>query len=284
MSKRILVTGANGQLGSEIKELAKLSKHSFTFTDAAELDLSKEKAIVDYFKNNQFDVCINCAAYTAVDKAEEDREMAYLINAAAVNHLSIACERYDIELVHISTDFIFSGSRNTPIKEDTVPNPISVYGATKLDGEKALQNNWHKCIIIRTAWVYSSFGNNFVKTMRRLMFERDEIGVIYDQVGTPTYARDLAAVILNLVDKMNDSNYGVYHYSNEGCISWYDFAQSIKELSGLDCKVNAIPTKAYPTPAARPSYSVLDKDKIKEVFEIEVPYWKESLKECIQLL
>lgn len=282
--KTILVTGSNGQLGSELQELAKSSDYQFIFTDVAELDLSKAEAIEAIFNKYSFDVCINCAAYTAVDKAEDDEATAFMVNAQAVNHLSQQCSKHDVLFIHVSTDFIFSGNGNVPLKEDDIPLPINVYGETKLAGEKAAQNNWEKSVIIRTSWVYSTFGANFVKTMKRLMDERNELGVIYDQVGTPTYARDLAQLILKVVDEANDSNYGVYHYSNEGVVSWFDFAVAIKDLFELDCTIHPIPTEAYPTPAARPKYSVMSKQKVKDTFNISVPYWRDSLKECISKL
>lgn len=276
--KKILVTGANGQLGSEIKVLAShYQNFNFVFTDIAEFPLDKTAVIVANFNDIQPDIVINCAAYTAVDKAEQDVEIADAVNNLAIATLSKLCASSDAKLIHISTDYVFDGNSPVAYTEEDIPNPQSVYGITKLAGEKACIENCPESIIIRTAWVYSEFGNNFVKTMLRLMTERDVIGVVNDQIGTPTYAADLAQVILTILDSGKWES-GIYHYSNQGEISWFDFASDIKEISGLTCEVNGIPGSAYPTPAKRPPFSLLDKTKIKLVYGIQIPDYKESLK------
>ena len=276
--KKILVTGANGQLGSEIKELVgNYPDFDFIFTDIADFPLDKTEEIKANFNRIKPDVVINCAAYTAVDKAEEDQ-----ITADAINHLAIAtlaslCNESRAKLIHISTDYVFDGTSPIAYKEDDLPNPKSVYGATKLAGETACLKNCPESIIIRTAWVYSEFGNNFVKTMLRLMTERDHLGVVNDQMGSPTYAADLAQVILTILDS-NKWEPGIYHYSNEGEISWFDFAMYIKEIAHKSCEIKGIPASSYPTPAERPAYSLLDKSKIKEVYGIVSVDYKTSLK------
>jgi dTDP-4-dehydrorhamnose reductase len=283
MRKSILVTGANGQLGSEIAALASgYSAHIFTFCDKKTLDLSNTDAIETYFKENTFDVIINCGAYTAVDKAESDKEMAFAINYHAVETLAHIAKAKNITLIHISTDYVFDGSNFKPYVEDDLTNPQSVYGESKLAGEEALLTiNPANSIIIRTSWVYSTFGNNFVKTMLRLGRERDELGVIFDQVGTPTYAKDLAAAILEIMPEIVNDTVEIYNYSNEGVCSWYDFAKAIFELSDVECSIKPIETIAYPTPAARPHYSLLNKAKIKNTFSITIPYWRDSLHACL---
>jgi dTDP-4-dehydrorhamnose reductase len=283
-SKSVLVTGANGQLGSELRSLVEdYYQYEFTFIDRDDLDLCDQKAIVKYFEGREFDVIINCAAYTAVDKAESDETTAKAINHLAVETLAHIAKARNILLVHISTDYVFDGSHFKPYTESDATNPQSVYGESKLDGEKALLSiNPANFIIIRTSWVYSSFGANFVKTMLRLGSERDELGVVYDQVGTPTYARDLAKAILQIIPNIQHSTSKIYHYSNEGVCSWYDFAKAIFELSGTDCQVNPIETKDYPTPAIRPHYSLLNKSIIKKQYNITIPYWRESLKTCLE--
>ncbi|MDF1880898.1 dTDP-4-dehydrorhamnose reductase [Sulfurimonas sp. MAG313] len=284
--KSILVTGANGQLGSEIQALSKAySQYEFTFTNKDTLDLSNLCKLEDFFDSKSFDIIINCAAYTAVDKAEEDQDKAKILNHKSVNLLSKIAKNRDISLIHISTDYVFDGTSHIPYTEDMKTCPQSVYGQTKLDGENAIiEVNPKNSMIIRTSWVYSSYGNNFVKTMLRLGKERDSLGVIFDQVGTPTYARDLAQVILDAVPKLKNDSVEIYHYSNEGVCSWYDFSKAIFELSHVNCEVNAIETFQYPTPAKRPSYSILNKSKIKKEFEISVPYWKDSLKDCLKIM
>ena len=284
MPKNVLVTGANGQLGSELRLLSgKADGYAWTFVDRSVLDMADTQAIEDYFAAKTFDAVINCAAYTAVDKAESEPAAADAVNHKAVETMARIAKTKGFSLVHISTDYVFDGSNFKPYTEHEATNPQSVYGQTKLDGEASmLAINPPASAIIRTSWVYSEFGNNFVKTMRRLGRERHELGVIFDQVGTPTYARDLAQAILQIVPQLRGDGTEVYHYSDEGVCSWYDFAKAIFELSGIECKVNPIETKDYPTPAARPHYSLLNKAKIKSAFGLAIPYWRESLRECIK--
>ena len=275
--KKILVTGANGQLGSEIKvQAGNYPNFDFVFTDIAEFPLDKEQYIIANFNAIQPDIVINCAAYTAVDKAEQDQIIADAINHKAIATLASLCQNSGAKLVHVSTDYVFDGTSPVAYKEDDIPNPKSVYGATKLAGEIACSQNCPESIIIRTAWVYSEFGNNFVKTMLRLMTERDSLSVVNDQIGSPTYAADLAQVILTILDS-NKWEPGMYHYSNEGEISWYDFASDIKEIAQKKCEITGIPASSYPTPAERPAYSLLDKSKIKAVYGIEPVDYKVSL-------
>ncbi len=277
----VLVTGAGGQLGSELKELA--PKEGFWFTDRTDLDISDKEVLEKFITENKIDTIINCAAYTAVDKAEEDQESADKINHQAVRVMAELAKAKDLKLVHISTDYVFDGKGYKPYKEDDQTNPNSVYGATKRLGEEAiLQIAPKNSIIIRTSWVYSSFGANFVKTMLRLGKEKKELGVIYDQIGTPTYARDLASAILEILPQIALQKPEIYHYSNEGAISWYDFAKEIMKMAKLSCQINPIETWQYPTPAARPHYSLLNKSKIKNDFGLQIPYWKDSLSECIR--
>lgn len=281
---RILITGANGQLGSELKEAAPLYPNAhFVYTDREELDITDADAVVAFLKDGNFNYLFNCAAYTAVDKAESDKETAYAINAQAAGILAKACHQLNIKFVHVSTDFIFDGTLASPLREDDNPNPLSVYGASKLEGElKVLAANTD-AIILRTSWVYSSFGNNFVKTVIKLCNEREALNIIFDQIGTPTYAKDLALVILTIAFG-KEWHPGVYHYSNEGVASWYDFAIAIRDNAGLKTKISPIETSQYPTPAVRPKYSVLNKRKFKDTFNIEIPYWKDSLNNCMQLM
>lgn len=275
--KKILVTGANGQLGSEIKELAdNYPNFDFIFTDIADFPLDKTEEIIANFNRIQPDVVINCAAYTAVDKAEQDQVTADAINHLAIATLASLCQNSGAKLVHVSTDYVFDGTSPVAYKEDDQPNPKSVYGATKLAGEIACSQQCPESIIIRTAWVYSEFGNNFVKTMLRLMTERDSLSVVNDQIGSPTYATDLAQVILTILDS-NKWEPGIYHYSNEGEISWYDFAMDIKEIAQKSCEIKGIPASSYPTPAERPAFSLLDKSKIKTVYGIVPVDYKVSL-------
>ncbi|MCH9739675.1 MAG: dTDP-4-dehydrorhamnose reductase [Epsilonproteobacteria bacterium] len=279
----ILVTGSNGQLGSEIRTLSKNYNYNFLFTDTNELDITNKKAIDSFIKNNTVNTIINCAAYTAVDKAEDEKILANSINHLAVKYLAEISKKNSIKMVHISTDYIFDGQNFKPYIETDSPNPNSIYGKTKLDGEKAiLDTNPKNSIIIRTSWVYSSFGDNFVKTMLKLGKERESLGVIFDQIGTPTYARDLAKTILDILPKIENSRVNTYHYSNEGVVSWYDFAKEIMRMAKLECKIDPIETKEYPTPAKRPHYSLLNKSKIKESYNIDIPYWKDSLDECLK--
>lgn len=286
MSKRILVTGANGQLGSEVQTIsADYPNYEFYFSDTNSLDVTDKNTIDVFCQKNSITAIINCAAYTAVDKAEEDVKNADRVNHLAVKYLAEVSKAHNISLVHISTDYVFDGKNYKPYTEDDAVSPQSVYGNSKYLGEQALIDiNPPDSIIIRTSWVYSSFGNNFVKTMIRLGQEREQLGVIYDQVGSPTYAKDLAMTILDLLPKLHNTNVGIFHYSNEGVCSWYDFAKTIFELSDIQCKVNPIETKEYPTPATRPHYSILNKTKIKQRFNIEIPCWKDSLKTCLKTL
>lgn len=285
MSK-ILVTGKNGQLGSELKELIDYySQHTFTFVDRSTLDFSNLCKVEDYFDDKVFDVIINCAAYTAVDKAQSEEDLANTINHRAVSLLAKIAKKKSISLIHISTDYVFNGQNYRPYLETDPTAPQGVYGRTKRDGENAILSVSPKnSVIIRTSWVYSNFGANFVKTMLRLGKERDNLGVIFDQVGTPTYARDLAKAILDILPQINNETPEIYHYSNEGVTSWYDFAQTIFELSGISCNVNAITVEEYPLPAPRPHYSLLNKAKIKNDFGIIIPYWKNSLTQCLEHL
>ena len=274
----LLVTGADGQLGSELKKIAFSPLDEVFFTDVAELDITDKKAVEDYVSRNDIDTIVNCAAYTAVDRAEEESDRAELINVRAVENLADVAMREGCLLVHVSTDYVFDGMASEPYTEKSVVNPQTVYGCTKLAGERAIKRSGCLAIIIRTAWLYSEFGNNFVKTMLRLAEEKGELNVVSDQVGTPTYAADLAAAIVHvLADDCVAEKTGIYHFSNEGICSWYEFAQEIMRLSGEKCKVNAIATVDYPTKAHRPAYSVLDKTKIKEKFGVSVPEWKEAL-------
>ena len=282
--KNVLITGANGQLGNEMRVLSEANKeYTYFFTDVAELDICNEQAVMDFVKANDINVIVNCAAYTAVDKAEENVELCTKLNADAVGYLAKAAEANGAEFVQISTDYVFDGTAHIPYQETEPTCPNSVYGSTKLAGEQNALTLCSRSMVIRTAWLYSTFGNNFVKTMIRLGKERDTLGVIFDQVGTPTYARDLACAIFAAIRQGVVP--GVYHFSNEGVCSWYDFTKAIHRIAGItDCKVNPLHTEEYPTPAKRPHYSVLDKTKIKNTYQIEIPYWEDSLKECISQL
>ncbi len=283
----ILITGANGQLGSEFREIAEIqSLHTFFFTDVDDLDITDFIAVNKYIIENNIDIIVNCAAYTAVDKAEEEVEIAENINVLGPEILAKSANINSCKLVHISTDYVFDGSKNMPYTEDDIEKPIGVYGATKYKGEQAVIAINAEAVVIRTSWLYSSFGNNFVKTMLKFGKERESVNVICDQVGTPTYAKDLAVAILKILDSGNKINRkrSVYHFSNQGVISWYDFAVNIMELAKLDCKVNAIETKDYPSKVVRPFYSVLNKANMIKDFNLEIPYWKESLKDCINKL
>ncbi|UIR55949.1 dTDP-4-dehydrorhamnose reductase [Sphingobacterium sp. SRCM116780] len=274
---KVLVTGANGQLGSELKDVfhTKIGYECY-FLDRTQLPLDQQFIIQDILAIYQPDIIIHAGAYTAVDKAESDQVMAESVNHFASEEIAQYCHLQNIRLIAISTDYVFDGNSNTPLKEDASVSPINVYGETKLKGEQAIQKWCPDAIIIRTSWVYSTYGNNFVKTMLRLMNERDEISVINDQIGSPTYAKDLAQAILTIIESSKWIA-GIYNYSNEGEISWYDFAMAIREIKSLDCKINPIPTTQYPTPAARPKFSLLDKMKIKTTFGITIPDWKNSL-------
>ncbi len=284
---KVLVIGSNGQLGSEIKELSfEYDKIEFIFKDLPDLNICNAELINTFITEKKINVVINCAAYTAVDKAEENFEIAEKVNSLGVQNLVYALEIVNGKLIHISTDYVFDGSNSEPYKESDLVSPIGIYGITKRDGELFVINSPIDSIIIRTSWLYSSFGNNFVKTMLRLGNEKNSLSVISDQIGTPTYARDLAKTcldILSIADPIS-KNGKVYHYSNEGVASWYDFAISIMELGGLNCKVKPIQTKDYPTLAKRPQYSLLNKIKIKEDFKIDIPHWRDSLKKCLNKL
>ena len=281
----ILVTGSNGQVGSEIKELSKEYSYNFFFTNRANIDITSKENIKDFCQTNNINVIINCAGYTAVDKAESDETNADLINRKAVKKLALVCQELNIKLVHISTDYVFDGKNFKPYIEEYKTNPQSVYGKSKLDGEnEMIKINPKNSIIIRTSWVYSFYGNNFVKTMLRLAKEKESLGVIFDQIGTPTYAKHLAKVILDILPKIDNQKVEIYNYSNEGVLSWYDFAKEIMRMAKLNCKINPIETFQYPTPAKRPYFSLLNKSKIKSTFNIEIPYWKDSLDECLKLM
>lgn len=286
---KLLITGAYGQLGNELKEFEmQFPDYHFLFTDADTLDITNEVAIESFFNKNQPDYIINCAAYTAVDKAEIKQEIAEKVNAEAPKILGKFSKQFGAKLIHISTDYVFDGKANKPYSETDEVNPQGVYGKTKLQGELNCLKENTDSIIIRTSWLYSEFGNNFVKTMLRLGNERDSLNVVFDQVGTPTYAADLAELILSIIQiaEKEPAKFtpGIYHYSNEGVISWYDFAKAIFEIENLKCIVNPVLSNQFPTPAKRPHFSVLNKSKIRNTFNIEVPYWKDSLKKCLARL
>ncbi len=280
----ILITGCNGQLGNEMQLLEKDNpQHTYFNTDVAELDITDAAAIEKFVNENEIDGIVNCAAYTAVDKAEDNQELCRLLNTDAPGYLAAAVGKRGGWMIQISTDYVFDGTNHTPYVETESTCPNSVYGSTKLAGEEAAQKACTNTMIIRTAWLYSTFGNNFVKTMIRLGKEKPELGVIFDQIGTPTYARDLAVAIFSAINQGIIP--GIYHFSNEGVISWFDFTKAIHRLAGITtCRVRPLHTAEYPTPAARPHYSVLDKTKIKQTYNLEIPYWEESLKECIEKL
>ena len=283
--KNILVTGANGQLGMEFRDIAgAYPVYKFLFTSRDELSIVDTASVEKYFSENKIDYCFNCAAYTAVDKAETEREAAFESNGTAVGNLAAACKKYNSLFIHISTDYVFNGTAIAPYKETNATDPVNAYGASKLSGETEAMKNNPATIIIRTSWVYSSHGKNFVKTMIRLMCEKESISVVNDQVGSPTYANDLAETIMKIITTNENPQPGIYNYSNKGVISWYEFAVAIKEISESNCIVNPVPSTQYPTPAKRPAYSVMDTSKIQQVFNIEIPDWKDSLKNCISLL
>ena len=281
---QILVTGANGQLGSEIQDLAeKYTDFSFVFTDVHNLDLTDDKVVRDFISKSHFYAIVNCAAFTAVDKAETDVELCDAINHKAAETLALLAKELDIKLIHVSTDYVFDGAKETPYKEDDVPCPHGIYGETKLKGEQAMQQvNPKNSIIIRTSWLYSSYGNNFVKTMLRLAEEGDELNVVSDQIGSPTYAHDLAKVILDILPKIKNDKVEIYHYANSGKCSWHEFAKTIFKIKDIDIKINSIITDQYPTAAKRPKYSVMDTSKIRNHFSLEIPDWEQSLHACLK--
>lgn len=284
----ILVTGANGQLGHEMQRVAKSSNHNYIFTDVADgyekLDITNIEEIRNMVKNNNVDIIVNCAAYTNVDKAESDYDTANLINNTAAGNLATAMKEAGGTLIHISTDYVFQGDRNTPCQEDWTTNPLGVYGKTKLAGEAAIATTGCNSIIIRTAWLYSQWGKNFVKTMQSLTATHDTLKVVFDQVGTPTFAGDLADTIAHIINTGQTNKTGIYHFSNEGVCSWYDFAKMICKLSGNTCDISPCYSEEFPSPVKRPHFSVLDKRKIKETFGIKVPYWTDSLEVCMKQL
>jgi dTDP-4-dehydrorhamnose reductase len=281
----ILITGVDGQVGNELRLLATEYQYNFFFTNREDLDICNEQALNEYIEKHEITTIINTAAYTAVDRAEDEKGLANEINHLAVKKLATIAKEKEIQLIHISTDYVFNGENFKPYVETDATNPNGVYRKTKLDGEKAMIDiNPKNSIIIRTSWLYSSFGANFVKTMLRLGTQKESLGVIFDQVGTPTYARDLAKTILDILPQIKNKPVEIYHYSNEGVLSWYDFAKEIMKMAKLECKINPIETKEYPTPAKRPHYSLLNKAKIKEQFKIEIPFWKDSLNECLKVM
>lgn len=282
---RILITGANGQLGNEMRRLGAVSPNEYLFTDVAELDITDKAAVAEFVKSNNVEIIVNCAAYTNVDKAEDDEATAELINATAVRNLAEAVKAVDGTLFHVSTDYVFGSEGNTPRTEDMPTNPLGVYGKTKLHGEQAIAEVGAKAIIIRTAWLYSEFGNNFLKTMLRLTAEKESLNVVFDQVGSPTYAGDLALAIFSIIEGgVYAGNEGVYHFSNEGVCSWYDFATEIAAAAGHECVVMPCHSNEFPSKVTRPPFSVLDKTKIKTTFGIEIPHWRDSMLYCLQRL
>lgn len=284
-SKRILVTGANGQLGSEMRRLGEISPNEYIFTDVAELDITDKDVVIAFTQQNNINVIVNCAAYTNVDKAEDDEATAELINATAVRNLAEAAKSVDATLFHVSTDYVFGSEGNTPRTEDMPLNPLGAYGRTKLHGEQAIAEVGAKAIIIRTAWLYSEYGNNFLKTMLRLTKEKETLNVVFDQVGTPTYAGDLAMTIFSIIEgDYYNGNEGVYHFSNEGVCSWYDFAQEISTAMGHKCQISPCHSNEFPSKVTRPPYSVLDKTKIKRTFGVDIPHWRESMIYCLKRL
>lgn len=280
----ILVTGANGQLGNEIRRVSSKSANRYIFTDVEELDITNIESIRSIVSKEGINVIVNCAAYTNVDKAEEEAEVADLLNNQAVANLGYVAKEVNATLIHVSTDYVFQGDKNIPCKEDWDTNPLGVYGKTKLAGEQSLAATGCKFLIFRTAWLYSIFGKNFVKTMQQLTATKNVLKVVFDQVGTPTYAGDLANLIYTVIEEEMLDKQGIYHFSNEGVCSWYDFAKEIAELSGNSCEVQPCHSDEFPSKVKRPHFSVLDKTKVKETFGVTVPYWKDSLKKCIEEL
>lgn len=286
VQKNVLVTGANGQLGSELKKLTDRLElpFRFIFTDAHDLDVTDREQVTDFVRDNRIRYIVNCAAYTAVDKAETDVEMAYMVNEKAVENIAVVAKQENVRVVHISTDFVFEGSSEIPYTEHIAPRPLSVYGKSKLKGEEALQAADGEWIILRTSWLYSAFGNNFVKTMIRLMKERDQLTIVDDQRGTPTYAADLAEMIVHILrfSEENEWKTGIYHFSNRGETTWFGFAEEIQKQVGLDrCALIPVKSHEYGAPAPRPAYSVMNLTKIRETFHVEIPAWEEALKRCL---
>ena len=280
----ILVTGANGQLGNEMRCVSSTSSNQYIFTDVAEMDITSLDSIRKMVNDNQIHVIVNCAAYTNVDKAEDDFATADLLNNKAVENLAVVAKETDATLIHVSTDYVFQGDRNVPCREDWETNPLGVYGITKLAGEHSIQETGCHYLIFRTAWLYSPYGKNFVKTMRQLTADKDTLKVVFDQVGTPTYAGDLASVIYQVIEENQLYKEGIYHFSDEGVCSWYDFAKEICDLSGNVCDIQPCHSDEFPSKVKRPHFSVLDKTKVKSTFGITVPYWKDSLQKCIHEL
>lgn len=286
----ILVTGANGQVGQELQVLSKnYTNAQFYFTDREKLDIASSDDINAFFEEHKIDYCINCAAYTAVDKAEEASDICKTINTDAVEYLAKVCSKHNATLIQYSTDYVYHASTNQPYKENQIPNPQGVYAQTKLNGDLMALKYCEKSIVIRTSWVYSSFGHNFVKTMLRLSDKLDTLRVVFDQIGAPTYAKDLAQATLHIIQKMetnpnNEAYYGIFNYSNEGVTSWYDFAKAIFDLKNIEMTVHPIESKDYPTPAKRPHFSVMNKEKIRNTFGLSIPHWRTALNECLKLL
>ena len=282
MKSKLLITGGNGQLAACLKDLSSnFPEYEFLYTDYAELDITDFNNLRDYFKEHSIQWCVNCAAYTAVDKAESEKGLASSVNEFGAENLAKICNEFHVKLIHISTDFVFDGKSSKPYLESDSTSPLSVYGETKRQGELAVQNHLHSYFIIRTSWLYSEHGNNFLKTMLRLSETRPELNVVADQIGTPTYAGDLAALIMKIIGT-NSEAYGLYHYSNDGVASWFDFAKTIFKFTDSVVKIKPIPTTEYPTPAQRPKYSVLDKSKIKKTFKLTIPEWEDSLQEALK--
>jgi dTDP-4-dehydrorhamnose reductase len=284
-SYNVLVTGSSGQVGSEIRELSEYYSYNFFFLSKNELDITNFDMLKEFIIKNNINVIINCAAYTAVDKAEKEIELADRINHLGVKNLSKLSYEFTIKLIQLSTDYVFDGEKHKAYTENDITNPLSVYGKTNYEAEQEMFNYKLKnCIIIRTSWIHSVYGNNFVKTMLKLAKEKNEINVVIDQIGTPTYGKDLARIILEIIPNINNDKVEIFNYSNEGVTSWYDFAKEIMKMAKLNCKINPIETYQYPTPAKRPHFSLLNKNKIKSTFNIEIPYWKDGLDDCLRRL
>ncbi|TLF45142.1 dTDP-4-dehydrorhamnose reductase [Maribacter aurantiacus] len=283
--KRVLVTGGSGQLGTTLgKSVSSVAETiEFVFASSKDLDITDDRSVTDYMKQGDFDYCVNCAAYTQVDKAEADSEKALLINQQGAKNLAKACHAGNIVLIHISTDFVFNGSKSSPYVETDRPSPLGIYGHSKFKGEQEVVRNMERYFIIRTSWLYSAYGHNFFKSMLKYGKEREELSVVFDQVGTPTSAHDLAGIILKIISEEIDT-YGIYHFSNEGVASWYDFASAIFEINQIEVDLRPIRSKEYPTPAERPAFSVLDKEKIKKVLKMDIPHWRESLRAVSEIL